>query len=460
MSADPASFRDPAGTVYRVGDRIIRAVSKTATAEFETAWNNPALKKLVAEGYVIRADEIVGATTTINAPRDSKLIEHPKLPFISYPYEWSFSLLKRAALHHLDLQISLLEGGVALSDATAYNVQFVGVRPIFIDALSFRPYEAGEYWTGHRQFCEQFLNPLLLHALLGASHNEWFRGSLEGVPVATIARLIPNSKRLSLNLWAHVLAPAAAQSKGALEKTRSILSRPLPKSSYLGILRQLRGWIAEMRPLGADKTIWRDYADNNSYQPGEAEAKERVIAQFAQRHSPRQLWDFGCNTGHYSQTALESGAKSVIGFDADLGALERAFARADENGLDFLPLYQDAANPSPGQGWDGAERKSLKDRSDSADAAIALAFVHHIAIGRNVPLDRFVDWLVSLAPAGVVEFVPKGDAMVQRLLALRKDIFPDYTPENFNALIARRARIVSRETVTASGRTLFTYDRR
>lgn len=458
MSADPASFRDPSGRVYDVGGRILRAVAPSAREGFEAAWNNPALKRLVAEGYVV--DAVAVGDAPPDAPADATIVEHARLPFVSYPYEWSFSLMKRAALHHLDLQIALLLGGVALSDATAYNVQFVGVRPIFIDALSFRPYTDGEYWTGHRQFCEQFLNPLLLRALIGAPHNDWFRGSLEGVPTPTLARLIPPAKRFSVNVLAHVLAPAGAQERGAREKAKSAVSRPLPKSSYLGILRQLRDWIAKLRPLGADNTVWRDYADNNSYASDEARAKERVIAEFAQKLAPKQLWDLGCNTGHYSEVALSNGARAVIGFDADFGALEAAFARADTTNLNFLPLYQDAANPSPSQGWAGVERKSLADRCASADATIALAFVHHLAIGRNIPLDRFVDWLVGLAPTGVVEFTPKTDPMVERLLEFRRDIFPDYTVENFAALIEKRARLVSSETVTAAGRRLFVFDRR
>ncbi|NWG93031.1 MAG: class I SAM-dependent methyltransferase, partial [Parvularculaceae bacterium] len=256
------------------------------------------------------------------------------------------------------------------------------------------------------------------------------------------------------------VAPAAAQLLGARDKAKSAVSRPLPKSSYLGILRQLRAWIAKLRPLGVDRTLWSDYADNNSYASDEARAKERVVAEFARKLAPKQLWDLGCNTGHYSEIALSNGARSVIGFDADFGALEAAFARADAKRLDFLPLYQDAANPSPAQGWAGVERKSLADRSASAEATIALAFVHHLAIGRNIPLDRFVDWLIGVAPAGVVEFVPKEDPMVQRLLEFRKDIFPDYTAENFAALIERRARLVSSETVTSSGRRLYVFDRR
>jgi ribosomal protein L11 methylase PrmA len=173
---------------------------------------------------------------------------------------------------------------------------------------------------------------------------------------------------------------------------------------------------------------------------------------------PKQLWDIGCNTGDYSEVALTSGATQVVGFDFDQGALERAYARAKAKTLNFLPLFQDGANPSPDQGWANAERKSVMSRGP-ADAIVALAFEHHLAIGRNIPLPGVVDALVKMAPQGVIEFVQKKDPTVQQLLALREDIFPDYTPETFETAMKARARIVKQETVSASGRTLYWYDR-
>ena len=156
--------------------------------------------------------------------------------------------------------------------------------------------------------------------------------------------------------------------------------------------------------------------------------------------------------------ALTSGAERVIGFDFDQGALERAYARARSKSLNLLPLFQDGANPTPAQGWANAERKSVAARG-GADAIMALAFEHHLAIGRNVPLDRVVEWLIKAAPAGIIEFVQKSDPTVRQLLALREDIFPDYTQENFAAAIAARARIVKSEKVSAAGRTLYWFDR-
>lgn len=461
MSADPASFRDPSGRVYLQNGRVFRTVSASAAADFEFARRNEALNRHVAAGGVIETREV--AANDADAPRAAAahIVEHPRLPFISYPYEWSFSLLKAAALHHLDLQLSVLNSGVALSDATAYNVQFVGPRPIFIDPLSFTAYRDGDYWKAHRQFCEQFLNPLLMHAILGVPHNDWFRGSLEGVSTPMMARLIPPHRRLSWNVYSQVILPAQLQTgSNSLEQASATAARPLPKTAYIGMLTGLRGWIAKMRPKGADKSVWADYATNNSYVQGEYEAKKRFIADYAAATKPKMLWDFGCNTGKYSEIALNNGAASVVGFDFDHGALEGAYARAVERKLDFLPLFQDASNPSPGQGWSSEERASLMRRTHGVEGLVALAFIHHIAIGRNVPLDRVVDWLVRLAPTGVIEFVPKGDPMVQRLLALREDIFPDYTIEAFKEHILGHARITKEETITDAGRVLIAYDRR
>jgi ribosomal protein L11 methylase PrmA len=188
------------------------------------------------------------------------------------------------------------------------------------------------------------------------------------------------------------------------------------------------------------------------------DAKRRVVEEFAAWCRPAMLWDLGCNDGEFTEAALMHGATRAVGFDADLGALERAHARASQRGLELLPLYQDAADPSPARGWAGRERSSLVERA-RADAVMALAFVHHLALGRNVPLDEVVRFLVQLAPRGLIEFVPKTDPTAVRMLALKGDIFPGYSEDAFVAALSSRARIVRREPVSATGRTLFVFER-
>ena len=462
LQADPASFRDPSGRVYRKGDEIYRTVAVRAAADYEFVRDSGLLRRLSDKGLVISAAEVDRAQLGPAGAAAAYLLEHPLIRFISYPYEWPFPALKAAALLHLQVQIESLAADVCLSDASAYNVQFVGPRPAFIDHLSFRRYREGEIWTGHRQFCEQFLNPLLLRALMGVPHNAWFRGTQEGIPTTEFARLLPFRRKLSWNVLSNVVLPAAleASSRKAVTSLDSaaVKRAALPRAAYLRMLQRLHDWIVRLEPADTGKTVWRDYAACHSYGSDEVEAKKRFVGEMAAAAKPAIIWDLGCNTGDYTKVALAGGAKYSVGFDFDHGALDAGFARAREEDLPFLPLLMDAANPSPNQGWSEGERQGLAARA-SADAILALAFVHHLAIGRNVPLDRVVDWLVGLAPIGVVEFVPKSDPMVRRMLRLREDIFDDYSEEAFLAAVGRRAQVAKSVVVSASGRRLVWFDR-
>lgn len=454
------SFRDPAGQVFRSGDRIFRTVNERAVSDYEHVRDAGLLESLAKDGLLTSASEVDPGLLGEDGLNARYVIEHQKIPFITFPYEWPFSVLKSAALLHLDLHLRLIEHDVTLVDASAYNIQFIGPKPTFIDTLSLRRYRDGEYWLGHQQFCDQFLNPLLLRAHLGLPHNAWYRGNLEGIPSTELARLLPLRSKLSWRIASQVVLPAKLQRRAIKRDEQTPAKMPerkLAKSAFKAMLTQLRNWIETLKPADVDKTVWQDYTETHSYDDPEEQAKRDMVAAFVRDGKPDLLFDFGCNTGAYSALALESGARSVIGFDMDQGALEGAFARAGNEGLSFLPLYLDAANPSPAQGWSEAERPGLADRAP-ADALLALAFIHHLAIGRNIPLDQLLAWLTALAPAGIIEFVPKSDPTVQRMLALRDDIFSDYDVSTFATLLSSRAKIVERKVVSASGRELFWYN--
>lgn len=463
LQREPGSFRDPSGHIYLGDTRVIRTVMPSAAENFEFVRGTGLLATLIERSALIRATEVDAAQFGPISEGATYVLEHPRLPFISYPYEWSFPLLGRAALHHLDIQIEALDKGVTLSDASAYNIQFEGVRPVFIDYLSFRRYRDGELWSGHRQFCEQFLAPLLLRAQLGVPHNAWYRGGQEGISVEELNRLLPWRRKLSWNVFTHVVLQSALKHGGGAAASASqdsaIAAGSLPAAAYRRMLLRLRKWVSQLRQKDKGKTTWADYADTHSYAADEFETKRQFVARFIESTGPRMVWDLGCNTGEFSEVSLKAGAGAVIGFDFDQGALESAFERADNRELRFLPLWLDAANPSPNQGWAQSERRGLSERAN-ADAILAVAFIHHLAITRNVPLDHLIDWLVSLAPAGVIEFVPKEDPMVQRLLAHRDDIFADYSEAAFAASLGARARIVETEQTTRTGRKMYWYDSR
>jgi len=449
---DPASYRDSHGYVYFTGDRVFRAVREPGVEDFTFVRSTGLIDRLVARGWLLpesRAEHLEVV------PADARVVlEHPKLPFVSYPYEWSFRALQAAAIRHLDIHLEALNHGVTLADASAFNLQFLGPQPVFIDHLSFRRYRKGEFWAGYRQFCEQFLNPLLLESYRGVPFNAWYRGTLEGIRAVDLSRVL--GWTWSPNVVKHVHMAVALQKLAEGEQgrrfTRWASRQRVPREAFVSLLRNLRRWIDGLRPRSA--AMWTDYAD--TVDPTYSEDKRRFVAAFVVTTNVRRLWDIGCNSGLYSEEALRSGASLVVGLDIDPGALNAAFLRAEEKNLAFLPLCADPVNPPGNQGWAERERRGLLARGP-LHGALALAIVHHLAIGRNVPLDALVPWLFSLAPQGVVEFVPKSDPKVRQLLELREDIFPDYTEETFLAIVRRHGAIIRTQRLRGSERTLVWY---
>ena len=478
------SYRDRKGYVFSSGDRILRSVADAASEVQREFLASKVFEKLVADGRLIRTEIAPDDPATLGVEGATLLLEHERVPFISYPYEWPFAALRAAALLHLDVHLKLLDHGYTLSDASAYNVQFrgphwppagrpgqghespatsvslAGPEPVFIDVLSVERYVDGAYWDGHRQFCDQFLNPLLLSARLGIPYNALYRGRLEGLPSAELAPMLRWHHKLRPQTLLNVVLPARFESaarQGRVDARAVRARRPLPRSSLQGMLRGLRRWI-EGLSLPSRQTDWTSYAGDNTYEDAARAAKRDFVARAVAATNPGTVLDLGCNTGDYAAVALEAGAGSAIGAEADPATAHLAFRRAQEEKLRFLPVVQDAANPSPSQGWREAERPSFTDRV-AADFLLALAVVHHLAIGRNIPLDETVRWMVGLAPRGVIEFVQKDDTTVRRMLSLREDIFADYTEAAFRSHLAANARIVEERKVSEEGRVLFLYDR-
>jgi ribosomal protein L11 methylase PrmA len=454
---DQGSFRDPAGYVAHYDGRVFRVLREDAFASFEQLKSSGLLAELFSRKWLVPTDV---ASEPALGDLSSRVLEHQPIGFISYPYEWPFELLKRAALFHLDLHLLALQFGFTLSDASAYNVQFTGTDPIFIDPLSLVPYRDGQLWLGRRQFCEQFLNPLLLTALLKIPFNAWYRGSVEGIASEDLARALRAKHKFSWRIWSELLLPLWLQQSSATSDPAKVVAaaqRKLPLNALQFMLRNLRSWIAGLRdPFAAKATVWSSYEAENSYLPEEEKRKQAFVADFVAGSKPNMLWDLGCNAGLYGETALRAGAQYVVGFDSDHGALSLAVQRAVSGGLKFLPLQMDACNPSPSQGWHQAERAGLNSRT-RPDAILALALQHHIAIGRNVPLPMLLDWMVALADRGVVEFVPKSDPAVQLMLSTRQDIFDRYSQAEFESELSKRASIERAEVVSSSGRTLYAY---
>lgn len=418
----------------------------------------------VADGTLVETEEVTeGVRSELLAGLlpdgpPAGVLRHELIPFISYPYEWSFEMLRDAALLQLDLQLEALDEGMTLKDASPYNVQWRGARPVFIDVGSFELMREGEPWAGYRQFCMLYLYPLLLQAYKDVPFHPWLRGSIDGISPTDCSRLFSRFDRLRRGVLTHVYlhgrlerryeVSSATEVRGDLRKAS--FNPELIRSNVRG-LRRLVGRL-RWRP-GA--TAWSAYRQTSSYTDRDAELKAEFVRRAVATRRWGLAWDLGCNDGAYARIVAES-ATTVLAIDSDHATADALYRALREEGeARILPLVLDLADPSPGLGWRGAERGPL-ERRGSPELILCLAFIHHVTIGSNVPVREFIGWLSDLDAALVIEFPDRDDPMVQRLLAgKRQGSNPDYGREHFERCL-REAFIVGETEVLPSGtRTLY-----
>ncbi len=456
---DPGSWRDPYGFVYRRDGVLLRQVNQVAAEEWVALEAAGLLGKLQSAGLLI-SHQPASISLAADPERALAVIRPEPVPFISYPYEWSFGQLKAAAILTLQLQERVMAAGFELRDASAYNVQFLRGRPVFIDTLSFRRAQPGAPWIAYRQFCEAFLAPLALMARRDIRLGGMLRDHLNGIPLDLAATLLPGRSKLSLGLGSHVHLHARAQRQHAdrPESAVQVSARTMSPTRQAALLDSLRRVVEGLSwaPAG---TEWADYGTASSYDAESAARKDAIVTELLAAVHPEVVWDLGANAGRYS--AIAAGvAERVVALDIDPAASERHWRALQASGeTKTLPLLQDLANPSPALGWDASERRSLFERAEGA-TLMALALVHHLAIGRNVPLPMLSATLARLGDQLLIEWVPKEDPMVRRLLATREDIFPDYTEDGFRAAFERDWTVLGRRPVEGTLRMMYLLELR
>jgi hypothetical protein len=453
-----SSFRDPHGFVFTAEGVLFRQVNEAHREAFDLMTSSGLRDRLFEERLLVRhAEEDPARALTTDA---YKVIRPEMIPFISYPYEWSFSALSDAARHTLRVQRIAMEHGMSLRDASAYNVQFSSGRPILIDTLSFEPLTTGRPWVAYRQFCEHFVAPLALMAMRDVRIGRTLQTFLDGIPLDIASSLLPLRSRRMTGLQLHVHLHARSQMKHASKASSEPdpTQRRFSERSFEGLLSSLESTIAKL-PSPTGPSAWKDYySEADHYANEAAAAKETIVRGWLSERRPRTVWDLGANTGRFASIAADLGA-DVVAFDADPFAVESAYLARREQHAGPLPLVMDLTNPSASVGLAHAERMSLAERGP-ADLSLALALVHHLAIAANIPLGRFTDLLADLGRSSIVEWVPKDDPKVKPMLSSREDVFGSYSESVFVSELERRFSIVSREPIPEMGRILFLVERR
>ena len=447
---EAGSFRDPSGFVFCQNESVYRQINEIYRDNYDYLMGSGLYKALISSDLLVPHHEISLAYAKTNDAY--KVLKPDLIPFISYPYEWCFSQLKDAALTTLRIQKIALDFGMILKDSSAYNIQFLKGKPILIDLLSFEKYREGQLWIPYRQFCQHFLAPLALMSYKDIRLSQLLRTNLDGIPLDLASMLLPFKSRFKFTLFCHIHLHAKSQ-KHFANKTPLKRHYKVNRISLLGLIDDLERGIKMLRwqPVG---TEWADYYDETNYSSVAMIHKKELVNEFLNRIDPKFVWDLGANTGLFSRISADKGIKT-ISLDIDPAAVERNYLECKAKGeTNLLPLWVDLTNPSPGIGWATQERMQLFERGP-ADTVLALALIHHLAISNNLPFSKIAEFFHRICQSLIIEFIPKSDSQVQRLLSTREDIFPDYKQPAFEEIFGKYFTIKRFEKIRNTERTLY-----
>lgn len=453
----PGSFRDPSNQIYILKDKIIRRIIAKDKKRYLDFFNSHFYKQIHERIIKTKIDENISNEYFFQNSNDLFFI-HKKIDFISYPFEWPFYLYKKAAIFHLDILIDCLNNNYILSDSSPYNIQFTkGLVPKFIDFGSFIPYKLNHPWMGYKQFCEQFLSPLLIENYSNINFQKILGNKLEGIDLPIASKILPIKTYLNykifvnIHLHSYLINKIDSKSK---KKNKDII---IKKENIISLLKSLKDLIHGLKSF--KNSYWKSYETEDSYSNEGQSAKEKILTKYTNNFKIKNIIDLGCNNGKFSEIALKNGANFAVGTDNDFGSLEKACLLAEKKNLNFLPLYMDLTEPTSNIGFDNLERDSFFKRSNIFDGLIAFALLHHICLSKNVPLKKAILYILSLAKSGIIEFVPIEDPQCANLLFNKEVKHEDYNHKNFELILKNNTKTFKKFSLPNSHRTLYVYEK-
>jgi hypothetical protein len=455
---ETASFRDPSGFLFYRDGNLYRQVNQAYRQHYEGLMSSGLYDTLTSNNLLVPHKE-VDLSLAPEPEWAYKIIQPEPVTFISYPYEWSFMMLRSAALTTLRLLRVGLDHGMILKDASAYNLQFHQGSWQLIDTLSYEIYQEGEPWVAYKQFCQHFLAPLALMAYKDQRLNLMSRLFIDGVPLDVTSKLLPFQSRLRFGLLTHLHLHAHSQKRYAdREVSQDQVRGKVSQKALVSLLDSLRNTVKGLS-VRIGKTEWANYYEQTNYSSAAFTEKQSIVSAFIERVRPDQVWDLGANAGAFSRLVSERGIFTVA-FDVDPDAVSQNYIQVrKQHEKKLLPLVMDLTNPSPGLGWGHVERQSLIGRGP-VSMVLALALIHHLAISNNVPLRKAAHFFRQISETLVIEFVPKSDSQVQRLLRSREDIFEEYSVDGFEEAFGYDYDILAKEPLEDSERILYLMKRK
>ncbi len=472
MTNSFSSFRDPGGRVFISGKRVIRAINKEGSRTLIPFLNSALASQLIASGQLVKTfmlDSSAGSGFVVGEIVNNTeiLLEHEKIPFPSYPYEWPPEMLLSAGRLTLRLAELLQRNGIGLKDATPYNVLFRGSTPVFVDLLSIeRRDERDPIWQAEAQFERTFVLPLLANASLGFSLGEVFLVHRDGLEPEKLYRMSSSLQKISSLFFRFVTLPALlgkTQRPGKNDAYRPRRSADKERAQFAlrFLYRRLNRHLTRLETRLSRTSHWVDYMSHNTYDAEQFALKCRFVEDTLSECAPRQTLDVGCNIGHFSLMAAKCGS-SVVATDIDPAVVGTVWHSARRANLEILPLVVDISRPSPRLGWRNTEQPSFLERATGYfDLVLMLGIIHHLLVNERIPLEEILDLASTLTTKYLlIEFIGPEDAMFLHLVRGREKLFGFYSREYFETGCHKYFDLVRSVRIGESQRWLYLLKKR
>jgi len=454
ISIDNSSFRDYHSLVGYDGSKIKRLLHIDYIKHYRKLIDSGLYDNLVQKKLLVAHDE---NKSNFNVDYTIELTPQT-IPFISYPYEWSFNQLKDAAILTLEINKIALEYGMILKDSSVYNVQFYGSKPIFIDTASFEIYDEGKPWSAYQQFCRHFLAPLALCSYKDLNLKQLFLSNIDGIPLALCNKLLPRSSLLNLGIFLHIWLNALGLRTKSINKSTKLSTYKQSKAKVIAIQEHLLSTIKKLNwKLGQSQ--WANYYVNTNYSKNDEIQKESIVSLWVGQLGVSTILDLGANDGRYSRL-LAKQADLVISTDYDETAIELNYLLSKKMDLNNVQtLHLDFANPAPAIGFANCERKSFLQRVD-VDLILALALIHHLVITHDLPFEKLASQLAKMTRFLIIEFPQREDEKVIQISQAKPYQYKSYTHENFINSFGQYFNLKSVEVISGNNRSIYLYERK
>ena len=449
---DPGSFRDPSGHIFYENDKVFRVVNYCYKKNYDHLIKSGLYEKLKNEKLLVEHSEVQKNKTE----KQYKILQVEKIPFISYPYEWSFNQFKDSLLLTLKIQLICIEHNMSLKDSTPFNVQFINNKPVFIDTLSFELIEDDNYvWKPYKQFCEMFLGPICLMSYVDPNLNKLMINYINGIPLAITNKLLPLKSKFNLSILMHIVLHNMLKKNGISKSDNFKNSTTITKPKHLNIIKQLESFVMGMK-LPSFGSEWGEYNEETiSEKKGYVIDKENTVKSFLKDEKYDIVWDIGSNDGFFSRIIAEKYSNNLISFDIDWRCVNNNYLKCQTlNVKNVFPLLLDLSNPTPSIGWMNKERSSVYERFGSPDLISCFAVIHHI-INVGIPLENFMKFLSKSTKDILIEYVPFSDPKCQIIFKSRGQDFKYPTEKEFIRELETEFRIIFKKNLNETKRSLF-----